>query len=87
MVGPSVLLDPLVTSALGALQMGVVGGLIGALLGKGLEKERILNYERDVQAGKLLVIVHGTPKELGKVRSIMMTSDGEDVAICQKRAA
>jgi hypothetical protein len=67
--------------------MGVVGGLIGALLGKGLEKERILNYERDVQAGKLLVIVHGTPKELGKVRSIMMTSDGEDVAICQKRAA
>jgi hypothetical protein len=67
--------------------MGVVGGLIGALLGKGLEKERILNYERDVQTGKLLVIVHGTPKELGKVRSIMMTSDGEDVAICQKRAA
>lgn len=81
------LLGPLVTLALGALQMGVVGGLIGALLGKGLEKERILNYERDVQAGKLLVIVHGTPKELGKVRSIMMTSDGEDVAICQKRAA
>lgn len=87
MVGPSVLLDPLVTSALGALQMGVVGGLIGALLGKGLEKERILNYERDVQAGKLLVIVHGTPKELGKVSSIMKASDGEDVAICQKRAA
>lgn len=87
MVGPSVLLGPLVTLALGALHMGVVGGLIGALLGKGLEKERILNYERDVQAGKLLVIVHGTPKELGKVRSIMMTSDGEDVAICQKRAA
>lgn len=81
------LLGPLVTLALGALQMGVVGGLIGALLGKGLEKERILNYERDVQAGKLWVIVHGTPKELGKVRSIMMTSDGEDVAICQKRAA
>lgn len=81
------LLGPLVTLALGALQMGVVGGLIGALLGKGLEKERILNYERDVQAGKLLVIVHGTPKELGKVRSIMMTSDGEDVAICQKQAA
>lgn len=87
MVGPSVLLGPLVNSALGALRMGVVGGLIGALLGKGLEKERILNYERDVQAGNLLVIVHGTPKELGKVRSIMMTSDGEDVAICQKRAA
>ena len=81
------LLGPLVTLALGALQMGVVGGLIGALLGKGLEKGRILNYERDVQAGKLLVIVHGRPKELGKVRSIMMTSDGEDVAICQKRAA
>lgn len=81
------LLGPLVTLALGALQMGVVGGLIGAILGKGLEKGRILNYERDVQAGKLLVIVHGRPKELGKVRSIMMTSDGEDVAICQKRAA
>lgn len=75
------------TSALGAPQMGVVGGLIEALLGKGLEKERILNYERDVQAGKLLVIVHGTPEELGKVRSIMKVSDGEDVAICQKRAA
>ncbi len=86
-MGPSVILGPLVTSALGALQMGVVGGLIEALLGKGLEKERILNYERDVQAGKLLVIVHGTPEKLGKVRSIMKASDGEDVAICQKRAA
>jgi hypothetical protein len=67
--------------------MGVVGGLIGALLGKGLEKERILNYERNVQAGKLLVIVHGTPEELAKVRSVMKTPDGEDVAICQERAA
>jgi uncharacterized membrane protein len=86
-VGPLVVLGPLVTTALGALQGGVVGGLMGAILGKGLEKERILKYERDVQAGKLLVVVHGTPEELEKVRTIMNASDGEDVAIYQEQAA
>jgi hypothetical protein len=60
---------------------------MGAILGKGLEKERILTYGRDVQAGKLLVIVHGTTRELAKVRSIMKASDGEDVAVCQEQAA
>lgn len=60
---------------------------MGAILGKGLEKERILKYERDVQAGKLLVIVHGTPEELAKVRSIMKASDGEDVVMYEEQAA
>ncbi len=86
-VGPLVVLGPLVATALGALQGGVVGGLMGAILGKGLEKERILKYERDVQAGKLLVIVHGTPEELAKVRSIMKASDGEDVVMYEEQAA
>lgn len=53
---------------------------MGAIVGKGLEKERILKYERDVRAGKLLVIVHGTPEELEKVRSIMNASEGEVVS-------
>jgi hypothetical protein len=86
-VGPFVVLGPLVATALGALQGGAVGGLMGAILGKGLEKDRILKYERDVQAGKLLVTVHGTAEELENARRIMTESDGEDVSTYQAQAA
>ena len=78
-VGPLVVLGPLVTTALGALQGGAIGGLLGAVLGKGLENERVLKYERDLKAGKLLVVVHGGPEELETVRRVMGENQGQDV--------
>lgn len=86
-VGPVVVLGPLVTGALGALQGGVVGGLVGAILGKQLEEERVLKYERDLQAGKLLVIVHGTTEELETVRRVMGENQGQDIETYQSQAA
>ena len=86
-VGPLVVLGPLVSGALGALQGGAVGGLLGAILGKQLENERVLKYERDLQAGKFLVVVHGTAPELETVRNVMGNSRGHDVETYQTQAA
>ena len=85
--GPLVVLGPLVTGALGALQGGAIGGLLGAVLGKGMEDERVLKYQTDLQAGKLLVVVHGTPQELETVRRVMGENAGRDVATFQAQAA
>ena len=78
-VGPLVVLGPLVGTALGALQGGVVGGLMGAILGRGVENERILEYETDLQAGKLLVVVHGDPQQLETARRVMGENSGRDI--------
>ena len=86
-VGPLVVLGPLVTTALGALQGGAIGGLMGAILGKGMEEGRVLKYQADLQAGKFLVVVHGTPEELEKVRQVMGENQGQDVSTYTAQAA
>jgi hypothetical protein len=42
----------------GTLAGSAVGGLLGALRGLGLTEERAAEFERHVQAGKALVVVH-----------------------------
>jgi hypothetical protein len=86
-VGPLVVIGPLVAGAIGALEGGAVGGLLGAILGKQLEKDRVLKYEQDLQAGKLLVAVHGTAQELETVRRVMAEYAIQDVTTYEERAA
>lgn len=66
---------------------GGVGGLAGAIPGKQLEEEQVLKYERDLQAGKLLVIVRGTTEESEMVRRVMGESQGQDIETYQSQAA
>jgi hypothetical protein len=86
-VGPLIVLGPLVAGAIGALEGGLVGGLIGAIFGERLERDRVLKYEQDIQAGKVLVAVHGTPDELARVRSLMTESGIDDVSTIAAQAA
>ena len=86
-LGPLIVVGPLVTAALGAASGGAAGGLLGAIMGRQVEKERIPKYQAAIQAGKVLVVVHGTPEETEKARRIMGENNSEDVATYGVQAA
>lgn len=78
-IGP-VLTGGIVGSALmGMIEGGVVGAVIvggmsalgGALFSIGIPKDSVLGYERDLRAGKYLVMVHGTQADAYRARDIL----------------
>jgi len=62
-VGGVVVLGPLASAVVGAIEGAVVGGglsaLAGALSALGVPKDTVLRYETDVRADKYLLVVHG----------------------------
>ncbi|WKX76831.1 hypothetical protein [Zobellia laminariae] len=72
------LAGPIISSLVGALEGAVVvGGLSalgGALFGIGIPKDSVLQYETALKADKFLVIANGTPEELEKAKKIMSDS-------------
>ncbi len=74
-VGPLVVAGPLATSFLGMLEGAALGsasgGLVGALLGFGLSRDRALKYESVVRAGHYLVLVHADEAHSGTARQVL----------------
>jgi hypothetical protein len=77
--GPLIVLGPLATAAVGAAQGALLGGAVGAMLGHFVSKEHLTKYERLVQAGNYLVVVHGTDDEVERARRILLDSGSTDV--------
>ena len=77
-VGPLLMAGPLVASFVAALEGAVVvGGLSalgGALAGIGIPKDSVVRYETEVKNGKLLLVAHGTADEVAKARALLKTS-------------
>jgi len=77
-IGPLVMAGPFVSTFVGALEGAiVVGGLSalgGALFSLGIPKNSVLKYESDLKANKYLVIAHGTSEEIEKAKDIMNNS-------------
>jgi hypothetical protein len=77
-IGPLVAAGPIVAWIVGALEgAAVVGGLsaIGAgLYSIGIPEKSILQYETSLKAGKFMLVVHGTPDEVTRAKSILSTS-------------
>ena len=55
----------------GALVGVATGSFLGALANWGIAEEHILDYERQVQSGKHLVIAYGTDEEVAKAHAIL----------------
>lgn len=55
----------------GGVGAAVAGGLVGALVGLGIPKDKALKYETDIKAGKFMVIVSGTDREINQVQQIL----------------
>ncbi|HHC79628.1 MAG TPA: DUF1269 domain-containing protein [Flavobacteriia bacterium] len=84
-IGPVVMAGPIVSSLVGGLEGAVViGGLSalgGALFSIGIPKDSVLKYEKELKANKYLVIAHGTQEDIDKARNIMNINDEVDVTI------
>ena len=74
-IGPLVMAGPIVGWIIGALEGAVVvGGLsaIGAgLYSIGVPKNSILKYETSLKTGKYMVVFHGTPDEVTRVKATL----------------
>jgi hypothetical protein len=74
-VGPVVVAGPLVAWIVGALEGAVVvGGLSAlgaALVNIGIPKDSAVKYETELQAGRFLLIAHGTPEEVDRAKALL----------------
>ena len=74
-VGPLVVAGSLASALLGGVEGAVAGaattGVLGWLFSLGIGKQHILKYEQSVQAGKYLVIAHGSPDDVAKAKQVL----------------
>jgi uncharacterized membrane protein len=82
-LGPILVAGPLVASIVAGLEGAVVvGGLSAlgaALVSAGIPKDSAVKYETELQAGKFVLIAHGTPEEIARAQSILETTAHEGV--------
>ena len=89
--GPLVVAGALASSFLGMLEGVAVGaaggGLVGALLGYGLSKDKALKYEAVVLAGHYLVLTHCDHGETQTARDVLMKQGAHEVEVSSKLGA
>jgi hypothetical protein len=77
-VGHIVILGPLAAMLFGGLQGAVVVGglsaLAGALISIGIPKDSVLRYETALKANKFLLVVHGDSQEIARARDVLKSS-------------
>jgi uncharacterized membrane protein len=78
-VGHIVILGPLAATLVGGLQgavvMGGLSALAGALMSIGIPKDSVLRYETAIKADKFLLVLHGTSEELTRAKEILANTD------------
>lgn len=83
-IGHIIVMGPLVAWLAGALEGAAVGAGIGvfgaALVGAGIPKDKIVKYETAIKGGKFVVVVHGTPGEVERARSVLGAKGSPDLA-------
>jgi hypothetical protein len=65
----------------GAAFGSIGGGVFGALLGLGIGKDKVLKYQQNLEAGKYLVVAHGTADQVNKAKEILESINVRDVSI------
>ncbi|MEX8520345.1 MAG: DUF1269 domain-containing protein [Leptothrix sp. (in: b-proteobacteria)] len=75
---------PFVATLIGALEGAVVvGGLsaLGAALTQvGVPKDQVIKYEAALKVDKYLLVMHGSPDDLQKARTVLAQADTTDAA-------
>jgi uncharacterized membrane protein len=84
-VGPLFVAGSFVAAIVSALETAaVVGGLSAlgaALYSVGIPKKSILQYETSIKAGKFMLVVHGTPEEATRAKSILANLGASDMQL------
>jgi uncharacterized membrane protein len=83
-VGPLVVLGPLVITLVSALEGAAagagVGALGGALASLGIPKNSVIEYEKLIAAGEFLVLAQGTADEIERARGVLQQAGPSHVA-------
>ena len=83
-VGHIIVLGPLVSSIVGGLEGAAIGGgtsaLFAALVGLGIPKDTVVQYENEVKAGKFLVLAQGTPDEVVRAKETLALAKPATIA-------
>ncbi len=78
-IGPVLVAGPLAMWIVGALESAVVVGgfsaLGAALASIGIPNNSVLQYETEIKNGKLLLVLHGTPEEVVRAKSVLQTAN------------
>ncbi len=84
-VGHIIVLGPLVSSIIGGLEgaavVGSTSALFAALVGMGIPKDSVIQYENDVKAGRFLVLAQGTPEEVTRAKDVLSTAKPSTIAV------
>ena len=85
LIGPVVVLGHLAAMLLGAVEgallVGGVSALAGALAGIGIPKDSVIRYQEAVKADKFLVLAHGAPEEVKRVQVLLKSAAPSDLQV------
>ncbi len=77
-VGHVIVLGPLAAALFGGLQgavlVGGVSALAGALMAVGIPRDSVLRYETALKADKFMLVVHGDSQEIRRAHELLKTS-------------
>jgi uncharacterized membrane protein len=77
-VGHVVVLGPLAAALFGGLQgavlVGGISALAGALMAVGIPRDSVLRYETALKADKFMLVVHGGAQEIKRAHELLRTS-------------
>jgi uncharacterized membrane protein len=78
-IGPVLVAGPMAMWIVGALESAVIVGgfsaLGAALASIGIPNNSVLQYETEIKNGKLLLVVHGTPDEVVRAKSVLQSAN------------
>lgn len=84
-IGPVVVLGHLGAMLLGAVEgavlVGGVSALAGALGSIGIPKDSVLRYEAAVKTDHFLVMAHGSPDEIARARDLLKSASPTEVTV------
>ena len=77
-VGHVIVLGPLAAALFGGVQgavlVGGISALAGALMAVGIPKDSVLRYETALKADKFMLVVHGDAQEIKRAHELLKTS-------------
>lgn len=77
--GTLLAVGPIVAALYGAGAGGAVGGMSGALISAGFAADDAIRYEKEVKAGKAVVIVHVSDKEKAIIAKSALSTSGATI--------
>jgi hypothetical protein len=74
-IGPVLVAGPFLAALIGALESAVIVGGLSAvaagLVSLGIPKDSAIKYEAQIKSDKFVLVVHGSPEELDRARTIL----------------